>query len=153
MNSIPVEIKSNGSKIKKFLSNKELIAEANKIIKPLNLVRSNMSGLVGSALQTKSGNVYHGVWFELSSGMGNCAEHSAVAAMLTAGETEIVKVATVWRGKKVVPPCGRCAETISQTHKSNHRNTIIVLGENKEVKLCEILPYSFVEEIERDEKI
>lgn len=36
-------------------------------------------------------NVFTGVCIHLGSGIGFCAEHAAVAAMITAGETEMVE--------------------------------------------------------------
>lgn len=55
------------------------------------------AGDVASALVTASGNVYCGVCIDVSSGIGFCAEHAAVAAMITAGESEIDTIVAVWQ--------------------------------------------------------
>ena len=49
-------------------------------------------GDVGCALVTDKGNVYLGVCIDTSLGMGFCAEHSAIAAMITHGEHIIKKI-------------------------------------------------------------
>ena len=50
--------------------------------------------------------------------MGFCAEHAAVAAMVTAGESKIVKLAAtgVDDGGSACAPCGRCREFIDAVH-------------------------------------
>ncbi|MGZ0149552.1 hypothetical protein ACXJJ3_20980 [Kribbella sp. WER1] len=45
-----------------------------------------MFGDVAAALVTDAGNVYVGVCIDTSSGTGFCAEHAAIAAMVTARE-------------------------------------------------------------------
>ena len=48
---------------------------------------------------------------DTGSGTGFCAEHAAVAAMVTAGEYLIDTIVAVWRDEEgrlfVLPPCGR----------------------------------------------
>lgn len=94
---------------------------------------------------TERGNTYKGVCIDTGSGMGFCAEHSAVAAMVTAGESKIAQVVAVWKDKDgtlyVLPPCGRCREFMSQINKSN-LDTEVVLGRDKTAKLRELLPYN-----------
>lgn len=46
--------------------------------------------------------------------MGFCAEHAAIAAMITAGENRIVKLVAVSSSDGIIPPCGRCREFINQ---------------------------------------
>ena len=46
--------------------------------------------------------------------MGFCAEHAAIAAMITAGENRITKVIAVYEDGTIIPPCGRCREFICQ---------------------------------------
>src|SRR5262249_59051721 len=67
------------------ITNDELIKQAAGLLR----VRKNgdyMAGDVGSALISDKGNVYLGVCIDTSSGMGFCAEHSAISAMVTAEE-------------------------------------------------------------------
>lgn len=68
------------------------------------------AGGVGAALLTDSGRVYTGVCIDTSSSMGFCAEHSAAAAMVTAGENRVIRMVAVNWDETVLPPCGRCRE-------------------------------------------
>ena len=63
---------------------------------------------------TTAGHRYSGMCTDTGSGTGFCAEHAAIAAMVTAGEYQIAKIVAVWRDAGgtlyVLPPCGRCRE-------------------------------------------
>jgi cytidine deaminase len=62
--------------------------------------------------------------------------------MVTAGENHVVKMVAVnWDGK-VLPPCGRCREFISQLHADNLQAEVMVSAE-KVVTLQELLPYDW----------
>jgi cytidine deaminase len=74
-----------------------------------------------------------------------CAEHSAIAAMITAGESGISKIVAVWGDDKVLPPCGRCREFMYEIDMTNLENTDVILGENNAVKLKELLPHPYHE--------
>ena len=120
----------------------ELIDRASAVIR----ARKNgdyMVGDVGCALLTEAGNIYLGVCIDMQSGMGFCAEHNAIGAMITAGETRIAKIVAVWKGdgqEHVLSPCGRCREFIYQTDKRNIE-TQVILGDAKSATLREMLPY------------
>ena len=90
------------------------------------------------------GKIYRGVCIDTGSGMGFCAEHAAVAAMVTARESSIAKVVAVWLDKDgtlfVLPPCGRCREFMSQIDESN-LDTAVVLGRDQVAPLRELLPF------------
>ncbi len=128
------------------LSNKELIEKAASVLNPTKL-GDFLIGDVGSALVTDKGNVYLGVCMDISSGIGFCAEHSAIAAMVTAGEFKIEKIVAVWRSDDdeqklhVLSPCGRCREFMRQIHPDNIRDTVVIMGSDKDMKLSELLPY------------
>ena len=55
------------------------------------LSRVATAGTVAAAFLTDKGNVYTGVCIDVPAGMGFCAEHTAAAAMITAGESKIEK--------------------------------------------------------------
>jgi len=79
------------------------------------------------------------------SGMGFCAEHAAIAVMVTKREYRIKKIVAVWKDKKkrsvhVLHPCGRCREFMRQIDKRN-METEVILGKDKTSKLKELLPY------------
>jgi len=95
---------------------------------------------VACALLTDQGNVYLGVCIDSPSSMGFCAEHAAIAQMITNEESRIVKIVAVGEEGKIYPPCGRCRELIYQINLQNIDADILV-DENKVVKLEELLPY------------
>lgn len=122
----------------------ELYQRAKSVLNPRRLSDEAEAGGVSAALLTESGRVYTGVCIDTSSSMGFCAEHAAAAAMVTAGESRVVKmVAVLWDGR-ILPPCGRCREFISQLHPNNPDAEVIV-GEGKIVSLRELLPYDWRE--------
>ena len=120
----------------------ELYQQAKAVLNPRRLSDEAEAGGVAAALLTESGRVYTGVCIDTSSSMGFCAEHAAAAAMVTPGESRVMKmVAVLWDGK-ILPPCGRCREFISQLHPNNPDAEVIV-SEGKIVLLRELLPYDW----------
>ncbi len=93
------------------LTNLEMIEQAKTVFHPRKLSGDNAAGDVACALLSSSGNLYYGVCIDINSGIGFCAEHSAIAAMITAGESSIAKIVAIC-GEVVLPPCGRCREFI-----------------------------------------
>jgi cytidine deaminase len=74
--------------------------------------------------------------------MGFCAEHAAAAAMITAGESRVLKMVAVnWDGR-ILPPCGRCREFISQLDDDNLQAEVLV-ADRVIVMLDELLPYNW----------
>jgi cytidine deaminase len=125
------------------LNNDELIRAAESVVKPQRTPDNRLVADVGSTLVTDAGNTYSGVCIDTSSGTGFCAEHAAIAAMVTAGEYRIARIVAVWKDQEgrtfVLPPCGRCREFIRQIHPDN-LDTEVVLGRSEAVKLRELLP-------------
>jgi len=74
--------------------------------------------------------------------MGFCAEHAAAAAMITAGESRVRKIIAVGWDGRILPPCGRCREFISQLHNDN-LDTEVMVGEGVVVTIRELLPYDW----------
>jgi cytidine deaminase len=122
------------------ITNAELIGSARSVIRPRKVQGNFMVGDVGSALLSENGNVYLGVCIDTSSGMGFCAEHSAIAAMVTAGELRIRRIVAVLQDGTILPPCGRCREFMFQIDAHN-LETEVILGQDKSVRLKELLPY------------
>jgi cytidine deaminase len=120
-----------------------MIEKAMTVLRPRRLSHENSAGDVACALLTAGGNLYFGVCIDVSSGMGFCAEHSAIAAMITAGESRISRIVAVSGNKTVLAPCGRCREFMYQIDTMNLTGTDVVLGEDKAVKLQELLPYPY----------
>ncbi len=120
----------------------ELYQLALSVAKPRQLSDSAEAGGVGAAVLAESGMVYTGVCIDTACSMGFCAEHAAAAAMVTAGENRILKVAAVnWDGT-VLPPCGRCREFLSQLHPENLSAEVMV-AKDKAVTLKELMPYNW----------
>ena len=121
-----------------------LIKRAESVVNPRR-VGDRLFGDVGCALRTAAGNIYLGVCIDTGSGTGFCAEHSAIAAMVTAGELRIGAIVAIWKDEHgatyVMPPCGRCREFIRQVSEEN-LDTDVILGVGTVVKLRHLLPYS-----------
>jgi cytidine deaminase len=126
------------------ITNEALIERAKSIVNPFK-IGDRLVGDVGCALVTDRGNVYLGVCIDTGSGTGFCAEHSAIAAMVTAREYRITKIVAVWQDEKedtyVLSPCGRCREFIRQIDERN-METIVILDKDKVKKLADLLPYA-----------
>ena len=127
------------------LTNFEMIERAKKALNPRELYLGNSAGDVACALLSSKGNLYLGVCIDISSGIGFCAEHSAIAAMITAGETSIAKVVAVWGPGTVLPPCGRCRELMYEIDPANLECTEVILGEHSAIKLKDLLPHPYHE--------
>ena len=97
-------------------------------------------GGVAAALVTDQGNVYRGICIDTACSMGFCAEHAAIAAMLTAGEDKVAQIVAVNWDKTVLPPCGRCREFLLQL---GNPETQVLVAEDTAVPVKELLPYSW----------
>jgi len=123
-------------------THRDLIDTAATLLNP-RMVGDRLFGDVAASLVTDQGNRYDGVCIDTGSGTGFCAEHSAIAAMVTAGEYRIARIVAVWRGDDgrlyVLPPCGRCREFIRQIDARNI-GAEVVLGRDRVVPLSALLP-------------
>lgn len=124
--------------MKPELTHRELIARARAVVRPRRIGKHTTSD-VGAAILAANGQVYRGVCVDVPCGIGFCAEHSAIAAMATAGEYGIVKVVAVAADGSVVPPCGRCREFMRLLDPAN-LDAEVVLGPERSMKLRELLP-------------
>lgn len=129
-----------------MIANEELINKAKSIVKPKKMKHGFVASDCGCALVTVKGNIYLGVSIDTCSGIGFCAEHSAIAAMITNGEYQIKKIVAVDEKGTVLPPCGRCREFMHQIHENN-LNAEVIVKNDKVVKLKELLPYPWDEEL------
>jgi cytidine deaminase len=116
----------------------ELTALASATLNPRQLNENSAAGSVAAALITNKGNVYTGVCIDTPCSMGFCAEHAAIAAMITAGEQRIVRIVAVSSEAGIVPPCGRCREFMFQIDHEN-LNCQIQL-KDRVVLLADLLP-------------
>src|SRR3989344_9476955 len=74
------------------ITNDELIKKASSIVKPIEMRHGFTTADCGCALVTDKGNIYLGVSIDTPSSMGFCAEHSAIANMITNQEFKIAKI-------------------------------------------------------------
>lgn len=99
------------------------------------------AGGVAAALLSAGGNIYVGVCIDTASTLGMCAERSAIAAMLTHGESKIDKVVAVMPDGNVGSPCGACREFMMQLDKDSGNIEILLDRDTKKtVFLRDLLP-------------
>lgn len=119
-----------------------LYSAALEVLNPRKVSEDVETGGVAAALATDKGHVYRGVCIDTACSMGFCAEHAAIAAMLTAGENRVESIVAVGWDKKVMPPCGRCRELLMQLGNPEAR---VFLSPDKAVPVKELLPYYWAE--------
>ena len=100
---------------------------------------------VGAALRTPSGTIHAGANVENAAyPQGQCAEASAIGALVSAGDTEIAAVAVVAERMDFCPPCGGCRQRLSEFGRAD---TPVTLGRpggpRRTTTLAELLPLSF----------
>ena len=128
------------------ITTEELIEKARAVVKPTKNRHGFSIADCCCALITDNGNIYLGVSIDTPSSMGFCAEHSAIAAMITNHEYKIKTIVAVLGDGTVLPPCGRCREFMYQIEKGNLETDIIVKND-KVVKLRDLLPYAWDEDL------
>ena len=112
---------------------------ARQTLNPRQLTEDSSASSVAAALITDQGNVYTGVCIDTPCSMGFCAEHAAIAAMVTAGESRIEKIVAVNDEAGIVAPCGRCREFMYQINHDNYSTQILL--RSGIVTLEELLPH------------
>jgi homotetrameric cytidine deaminase len=98
---------------------------------------------VGAALRGAGGGIHAAANVENAAyPQGQCAEASAIGAMVAAGETKITAIAVVAEKLDVCPPCGGCRQRLSEFAGPD---TPVYLGDTVTTTLGELLPLSFGE--------
>jgi len=70
---------------------------------------------VGAAVRGASGRIYKGANVENAAyPLGNCAEASAIAAMIAGGEARLVEAAVAGTGPAICTPCGGCRQRLAE---------------------------------------
>ena len=100
---------------------------------------------VGAALRGGGGGIFTGANVENASyPQGQCAETSAIGALVTAGETRIAAVAVTAERMDICPPCGGCRQRLSEF---GGPETPVYLGgpggPRETTTLGELLPLAF----------
>jgi homotetrameric cytidine deaminase len=94
-------------------SPEELLAAAEAVMRNAYAPYSNFP--VGAALRTSSGAIFTGANVENAAyPQGQCAEASAIGAMVAGGETRITAVAVVAERLDICPPCGGCRQRLKE---------------------------------------
>lgn len=120
---------------------KQLIQRAKTLVQPKK-VRGGVLKEVGCVLQTGKGKLFQGVCLDLNCGIGFCAEHTAIATMVTqTNETYVKKIVAV-SNKEILPPCGRCRELLNLLDKRNLA-TEVIISKNQKIQLAELLPSAY----------
>jgi len=128
------------------VSNDGLISKAQSVLNR-KTINGRLHGDVGAALISEKGNIYTGVCVD-TPGWGLCAERSAIAAMITAGEYNVKTIVAVWQEDKdidpdgelfILAPCGYCRQFMRDVNEANLEANVI-LGRDKVVKLKDLLP-------------
>jgi cytidine deaminase len=100
---------------------------------------------VGAAILADDGHIYAGCNIENAAyPVGNCAEASAIAAMIAGGGRRIRRLYVTGPGSAPVTPCGGCRQRIREF--ADPDVTIIshgVEGAPLHRTLAELLPHSF----------
>ena len=129
--------------------NVSLLNEAKKAREHAYAPYSNF--LVGAALLTSSGKIYHGCNIENAAyGPSNCAERTAFFRAIYEGERDFVKIAIVGSPRNVEPnlltaPCGVCRQVMME-FCNPEKFTIVMPCRNSgivEVLLKDLLPFGF----------
>lgn len=100
---------------------------------------------VGAALRAASGTVYSGCNVEnVAYPEGTCAEAGAIAAMVAAGDTELVEVYVIADSPMPVTPCGGCRQKLAEFGDGAAKVTMgTTEGDELVMTLAELLPGAF----------
>jgi len=84
---------------------------------------------VGAALRSQSGAVFVGCNVEnVAYPEGTCAEAGAIAAMVAAGETQIIEAYVVAGSPTPVTPCGGCRQKLAEFASADVPVTLATTG-------------------------
>jgi cytidine deaminase len=122
----------------------------NDLIEAARLVRENAHApysryKVGAAIRTASGRVFVGANVENASyGLALCAERSAIAAAIAAGEKRVTAVAVITASSPPAAPCGMCRQVLAEFADDGLPVTLVNdVGERSDTTLGALLPHAF----------
>ena len=100
---------------------------------------------VGVALRAPDGSVHVGANVENAAyPLGNCAEASAIGALIAAGRSRIVEAAVIGDGEEPCVPCGGCRQRLREFMPLDATVHLIAeKGARAEMTLEQLLPRSF----------
>lgn len=100
---------------------------------------------VGAAILADDGKIYVGCNIENAAyPVGNCAEPSAIAAMIAGGAKRIKRIYVTGPGSSPVTPCGGCRQRIREFADQD----VVVISHGVDgaplvQTIAQLLPYSF----------
>ena len=83
---------------------------------------------IATVLLTEKGDIYAYVCNDVCQSRGFCAEHSTLTAMAAAGNSKIIKAASVWEGGKIEVPCAWWLNFINQLDENNADTEVLFEG-------------------------
>ena len=99
---------------------------------------------VGAALLSREGEIFTGSNIEnVSYGLSNCAERTAIFKAVSEGFTKFKAIAVVADTQRPIPPCGSCRQVI---YEFGENITIIMSDLNNQYtkkRIIELLPGGF----------
>jgi cytidine deaminase len=100
---------------------------------------------VGAALRADDGSIHVGANVENAAyPQGQCAEASAIGAMIAAGRTRIVEVAVISDGEDFCVPCGGCRQRLREFVVAGAEIHMCARdGSRQTATLADLLPRSF----------
>ena len=100
---------------------------------------------VGAAMRAASGKIYIGANVEnVSYPVGTCAEEAVLAAMIVAGETEVIEAYVIADPPEPVPPCGACRQRLKEFGKDDVTVWMGTTdGEEEAITIGTLLPGAF----------
>ena len=126
------------------------MSETDDLIAAAAAVRDNAyvpySGFkVGAALRASDGSLHVGCNVEnVAYPEGTCAEAGAIAAMVAAGDREIVEVAVIADSPDPVPPCGGCRQKLAEFADGAVEVTMATTdGATRTLTVADLLPGAF----------
>jgi cytidine deaminase len=99
---------------------------------------------VGAAVRAASGAIYAGANVENASyGLALCAERSAVAAAIAAGEKSLTAAVVVTAASPPAAPCGMCRQVLAEFAADLDVVLLNDRGERVQTRLAALLPLAF----------
>ena len=124
-------------------SSEELVAAARRAMERAYAPYSRFR--VGVALRARDGSVHVGANVENAAfPLGNCAEASAIGALIAAGRGEIAEAAVMGDGEEPCVPCGGCRQRLREFMPLDATVHLLAdKGAHASMTLEELLPRSF----------
>jgi cytidine deaminase len=120
-----------------------LMAEATKVRENAYAPYSNFR--VGAAIRAGSGAIFTGCNVEnVAYPEGTCAEAGAIAAMIAAGETQLIEVYVIAGSPMPVTPCGGCRQKLAEFGAADVPVTMATIGgAQQKTTIGQLLPGAF----------